>query len=236
MIKIPLGDLIPARFIRRLNRFVLEVDLLDREKRGKRVCVYMRDTGRMKDYLIPGNQVYLVEKETGRYRFLLRAVEGRFGPVLADPFLDNRMVKLWLESKGYEVTTRGIKRGSSVFDLIFRHPGSDDCVCEVKGSNMYLEGWGAVFPDVYSSRAERHFRTLAEMEGCRWIVFVSHFPTNRIGINPEYPRLAQFLETAIDRGVEVHGLSTRIENNTWILEGEVPVYPVVGGVDTGGRF
>jgi len=220
VIGIPLGDLIPASFVRRVNRFVIEVELS-----GRRTFSYIRDTGRMKDYLIPGNRVYLIEKESGKYRYLLRAVEGRPGLVLADPYLDNQMVRLWLEEKGFRVDTKGLKFGRSLFDLRFER-GGRECVCEVKGSNMYYKGW-AVFPDVYSSRAERHFRTLADMDGCRWLVFVSHFPTKRIGINPEFPNLSEIVEKGMQNGLEVHALSTRITGNTWWLEGEVSFSPVV---------
>lgn len=216
MIRVYLGNLISGKFITRINRFVLLAEV-----NGKKEKVYLRDTGKLRDYLFPGNKILVVRKDKG-IRHLLRAVWSNNIKtwVMADPFLDVEMVRLWLKTKGIFATTKNVRIGSSMFDLSWGDK-NERCICEVKGANM--NKGCAVFPDVYSSRAERHFRTLSMMSGCRWLVFVSHFPTDCVQINPEFPSLTKLLKQCIKNGVSVHALSTRIRGNHWYLEGEVDV-------------
>ncbi len=200
---IKLGKLIGGEFIERVHRF-----RLDAMVNGKREAIYMRDTGKMREYLQEENKVYFIEKEGGKMKYLLRAVRDfrRDYLVLADPHLDNQLVKLWLRGKGIKASGKGVKRRNSTFDLSW-----EDCVAEVKGSNMHIDDWTAAFPDVYSTRAERHFRELGELEGCRYLYFVAHFPAKYITINPEFPKLRKILLKSMEKGLKVDGLSTSIE-------------------------
>jgi len=69
-----IGTLVPARFLSRLNRFVCSVIL-----RGKEEPVILRNTGRLKELLVEGSEVYLKPKNSGRYSyelFLVRTDRG----------------------------------------------------------------------------------------------------------------------------------------------------------------
>ena len=205
-----LGRLVEGEFLERLNRFVIKVRV-----NGKEELAYMRDTGRMGDYLWRGNRVFL-SGYRGKFKHMLKAVELGKEKVMADPFLDIGMAKGYLRMKGIKATQKGMKR-KSLFDLAWKN-----CIAEVKGANMRRNSI-ALFPDVYSKRAERHFRELRDMEGCRYIIFVAHLRAKGISINPAFPSLKALLREAIERGVEVKGISTVIEGNYWIFEKEIPV-------------
>ena len=207
-----LGELIPGKFVRRVNRFVAIAKI-----KGKMERVYLRDTGRLKDYFHPDNVIYTVEKNFGNpeIRYLLRAVDFRGKKVMADPFLDTLLIKKWLESKGLDVRTKHVKR-KSVFDLSWKN-----CICEVKGANLHFGDY-AVFPDVYSERAERHFMELSEMNGCRWLIFVSHFTAKGIGINPEFEMLERILKNGKNNGLTIKAVSTKIVGNYWLFDKEIP--------------
>ncbi len=198
-----LGRLIEGEFKERIHRFGLRAQVNDKEE-----IVYMRDTGNMKEYLVPKNKIYLAEKLGGKYNLILKAVMDPVDKkkILADPHMDNKLVQLWLRSKGIIASGKEVKRNNSTFDLSW-----EDCIAEVKGSNMHLQRDTAAFPDVYSSRAERHFKTLGEIEGCRYLYFVAHFPARKITINPEFPKLENILKDSIRSGLKVKGLSTTID-------------------------
>jgi len=210
-----LGKLISGRFIKRINRFVLEAKI-----RGVRRKVYLRDTGKLADYFYRGNEIY-VSEYAGKYHYILRAVNDPYGgKVMVDPFLDVHIVKGWLRMNGIIAEQRKVKFGDLVFDLSWK-----DGICEVKGANMHWKNDRkiAIFPDVYSKRAEKQIKKLSEMKKkTRMIVFVSHFPAKCIALNPEFEHLVELLRYALKKGLSVKALSTIIVDNYWIFEKETP--------------
>jgi len=104
-------------------------------------------------------------------------------------------------------------------------------ITEVNGSSMHGDVVGlpreiAVFPDVYSERAERHFEDLAEITSDsagrlrRKLFFVAHFPARAVSLNPRFPTLKRKLREALESGVEVEALSAEFkEGLLWINEG-----------------
>jgi sugar fermentation stimulation protein A len=59
-VKMKFPELIPAKFLRRLNRFVGEVSI-----EGKRVFAHIRNTGRLTELLKPGQHGLFEGKELG---------------------------------------------------------------------------------------------------------------------------------------------------------------------------
>lgn len=210
-----LGKLINGRFIKRINRFVLEAKI-----GGVRRKVYLRNTGKLADYFYRRNEIY-VSEYAGKYRYILRAVNDPYGgKVMADPFLDVHIVKGWLRMSGIIARQRKVKFGDFVFDLSWK-----DGICEVKGANMHWKNDKgiAIFPDVYSKRAEKQIKKLSEMKKkTRMIVFVSHFPAKGVALNPEFEHLVELFRCALKKGLSVKALSTIIVDNYWIFEKETP--------------
>ncbi len=84
---------IEAKFITRENRFVGEVDL-----DGRRIPVYIPNTGRMLELLIPGRKVILAPSN-GKFAYKLEYVIYRDNPVLIDSIQSNRIFHDLIERK-----------------------------------------------------------------------------------------------------------------------------------------
>lgn len=88
-----------ATFINRPNRFIAEVDI-----DGHREIVHVKNTGRCKELLIPGCEVWLTEPGTPnrKTRYDLVAVRKDNGILFnIDSQAPNKVVKEWLTGQGY---------------------------------------------------------------------------------------------------------------------------------------
>ena len=89
-----------AVFISRPNRFIAEVDI-----RGRRETVHVKNTGRCRELLIPGCEVWLTAPGTeGRKtKYDLVAVRKSNGILFnIDSQAPNKVVKEWLAKQGYD--------------------------------------------------------------------------------------------------------------------------------------
>ncbi len=167
------GPLTEGIFLRRLNRFVAEV-----ETGGKRVLVHLPNTGRMGELLIPGVPVRMVPSGAKYpWRIVYFYYKGR--PVLIDSIAGNAVFAALLEHDrvpGLE-GTRVIKRepawGTHRFDFILRDPDGSEVMTELKSCTLAWKNV-ASFPDAVSARAASHLRTLAEAEKGRLVFLNLH--------------------------------------------------------------
>jgi sugar fermentation stimulation protein A len=141
-------DLIPAKFLRRLNRFVGEVSI-----EGKRVFAHIRNTGRLTELLKPGNTVFLKEKHSGKYPFELLLVDMGSSLVCIDSTITP---KLYAEFLSMPVRFEP-KFGEHRFDLMY-----DNRVVETKSANLVEDGV-ALFPDAPTERGRKHIQKLIEL-------------------------------------------------------------------------
>ena len=89
-----------ASFLKRPNRFIAEVEL-----NGVKEIVHVKNTGRCRELLIPGCEVWLTEPGTpGRKtRFDLVAVRKENGILFnIESQAPNHVVKEWLEKQDYD--------------------------------------------------------------------------------------------------------------------------------------
>jgi len=146
-------------FIRRINRFVAEV-----EANGRIERVHVKNTGRCKELLIPGATVYLNEAANPNRatKYDLVAVEKGDRLVNVDSGAPNIVFREFLQSGEYlgdvTVVRSEAKYGASRFDF-YVEAGKRRIFIEVKG--VTLEENGAVlFPDAPTQRGVKHLDEL----------------------------------------------------------------------------
>ena len=199
-----------ATFISRPNRFIAEVEI-----GGHHETVHVKNTGRCKELLIPGCDVWLTAPGTPnrKTKYDLVAVKKGNGLLInIDSQAPNKVVKEWLE--GYDTVIPEYTYGESRIDFYMER--GDECVLmEVKGCTLEVGGIG-YFPDAPTVRGVKHIRELilAKQEGYRAILT---FVIQMDGINEvrtnvtTHPEFGEALEAAQAAGVEVLFLPCHVE-------------------------
>ena len=207
-----------AEFISRPNRFIAHVNI-----EGKEEIVHVKNTGRCKELLIPGCEVYLDEPGTpGRKtRYDLVAVRKSNGLLInMDSQAPNKVVKEWLESQKLERIAPEYTYGDSRLDFYVEKKNPDTgetekILMEVKGCTLEVDGMG-YFPDAPTTRGVKHLNELAGAvkEGYRAILA---FAIQMDGINEvkpnidTHPEFADAFHAAVKAGVEVYFLTCHVE-------------------------
>lgn len=149
-----------ASFISRPNRFVALVSI-----DGRETAVHVKNTGRCRELLTPGAEVWL-EKSSNpdrKYRYSLVTVKKGERMVNMDSQAPNKAVGEWLSEGGLFSDVKLIRPecryGNSRFDFYVEY-GDRKAFIEVKG--VTLENDGAVsFPDAPTERGSKHLRELS---------------------------------------------------------------------------
>ncbi len=150
-----------ASFLRRPNRFIAEVEL-----NGRVETVHVKNTGRCKELLLPGSEVWLTEPGTpGRKtRYDLVAVRKGNGIIYnIDSQAVNAVVKEWLAAQDYSKVVPEYSYGGSRIDFYMERDhgdgGPERYLMEVKGCTLEIGGVG-YFPDAPTERGVKHIREL----------------------------------------------------------------------------
>lgn len=227
-------NIIPATFLRRPNRFLAEAVLDGGD--GRPVICHVKNTGRLKELLIPGCRVLLMfhpnaAAEGRKTSYSLIAVwkenalgQGKRILVNIDSQAPNLMAWEWVSGGGLcrgipslpqvSELRREVVFGSSRFDLAFKE-GGKQAFMEVKGVTLERDGI-AMFPDAPTERGVRHLKELAlaaEKGYSAYILFIlqheglSGFTPNT-GTHPEF---ADALWEAQAAGVRVMALECRVD-------------------------
>lgn len=221
-------------FQRRLNRFVAEIEVL-----GELVPCHVKNTGRLKELLVPGAGVWVqhCEKEGRKTRYSLIAVE-KPGPgkeavfVNIDSQAPNEAAAGWL-SRGADGLFRELsflkrekKFGNSRFDLYFGAEGRN-CFMEVKGVTLDMDGV-AMFPDAPTERGVRHVEELVAAVAAgyqSYILFVIQmkgihaFSPNDI----THPAFGEALRRAKTAGVHILAYDCIVTENSMTIDKPVEV-------------
>ena len=147
-----------AVFLNRPNRFIAEVEV-----NGTKENVHVKNTGRCRELLIPGCEVWLTEPGTpGRKtRYDLVAVRKENGVLFnIDSQAPNHVVKEWLGKQDYDKVVPEYTYGESRIDFYMEH-GKERYLMEVKGCTLEIDGTG-YFPDAPTERGAKHLRELAK--------------------------------------------------------------------------
>jgi sugar fermentation stimulation protein A len=147
-----------AVFLNRPNRFIAEVEI-----NGTKETVHVKNTGRCRELLILGCEVWLTEPGTpGRKtRYDLVAVRKENGVLFnIDSQAPNHVVKEWLGKQDYDKVVPEYTYGESRIDFYMEH-GKERYLMEVKGCTLEIDGTG-YFPDAPTERGAKHLRELAK--------------------------------------------------------------------------
>ena len=224
-------DLVQARFVRRVNRFLAVAELDGREE-----GVHVANSGRLRELFLPGARLWL--KPAGnpgrKTSYDLELVEAGGALVSADARLPNALVAEAAEAGTLEsigppsAITRECTFGESRFDLMLEYECGKRYV-EVKSVTLVENGVG-LFPDSPTSRGAKHLNTLAEavLAGHRAaVVFVvqradaAAFAANE----PADPALAEALRRAVAAGVEAYAYNCLVTLNEVRLAHRLPIVP-----------
>lgn len=207
-----------AIFLRRPNRFIAEVDI-----NGRREIVHIKNTGRCKELLIPGCEVWLTAPGTPdrKTTYDLVAVRKDTGVLFnIDSQAPNKVVKEWLDRQDYDRIVPEYKYGDSRIDF-YMERGEERYLMEVKGCTLELNGIG-YFPDAPTERGVKHLRelTAAVKKGYKAMLA---FVIQMDGVAEVRANVATHVEfgTALDEakaaGVEVLFLRCHVEPNTLVI-------------------
>ena len=205
-------------FIDRPNRFIAHVEI-----DGRKEKVHVKNTGRCKELLVPGAQVWLTEPGSpGRKtRYDLVAVRKNNGVLFnIDSQAPNKVVKEWLQEQGFTRLVPEYTYGSSRIDF-YMEKDADRYLMEVKGCTLEIDGIG-YFPDAPTERGVKHLKELirAAREGYRAIAaFVIQMDGVR-EVRPNiitHPEFGQVLDQAVEAGVRVLPLPCHVEPDSLII-------------------
>ena len=150
----------PAIFLERPNRFIAYV-----EQAGKRQICHVKNTGRCRELLLPGCEIYVQRQENPARKTPLDLIAVKKGEKLInmDSQIPNRVVEEWLRKGnlfGADARIRTEFRfGNSRFDF-YVEAGERRIFMEVKGVTLEENGM-ARFPDAPTERGVKHVQELA---------------------------------------------------------------------------
>ena len=204
-------NITPAVFLDRPNRFIAHVDI-----GGHIETVHVKNTGRCKELLIPGADVWLTAPCTDNRKTIYDLVAVRKGTLLIniDSQAPNKVVKEWLATQGFDRIVPEYTYRESRIDF-FMERGSEKYLLEVKGCTLEVDGIG-YFPDAPTERGVKHIRELIKAvgEGYRAILAfviqmdgVTEVRAN-VGTHPEF---GEALDEAKKAGVHILCLPCHVE-------------------------
>ncbi len=223
-----------GRFIDRPNRFTAHVEV-----DGKTETVHVKNTGRLRELLTPGAEVWLTEPGTpGRKtRYDLVAVrKDSSGAARAvangeasggdgassgsgkifniDSQAPNKVMLEWLEAQGFDRIVPEHIYGNSRMDF-YMERGTQRFLMEVKGCTLEVDGVGC-FPDAPTERGVKHLRELtrAAKEGYTAIAAFVIQMDGVTEVRPNtatHPEFGKTLMEAEDAGVRILALQCHVE-------------------------
>ena len=203
-------NVIPAAFIDRPNRFIADVEI-----GGRRETVHVKNTGRCRELLLPGAEVFLADAENPERKTAwdLIAVRKSNGLLVnIDSQAPNAVAREWLETRGFDVIRPEYVYGQSRLDFMMER-GGEKFLMEVKGCTLERDGIG-YFPDAPTERGAKHLRELANAAGYTPVLL---FVIQMDGImevrgNRETdPAFCEALEHAEKAGVKIRFLPCHVE-------------------------
>lgn len=206
-------------FVDRPNRFVAHVKV-----DGRTETVHVKNTGRCRELLLPGAEVWLTAPGTeGRKtRYDLVTVRKDNGLLInIDSQAPNAVVKEWLECQEYDKVIPEYTYGDSRIDFYLRR-GEEQTLMEVKGCTLEVDGIG-YFPDAPTERGVKHLRELAKAvrDGYRAVIAFAIQMPGICEVRPNvqtHPEFGTAWEKAVKAGVEVLFLPCRVEPDSLMVQ------------------
>ena len=217
---------VPGTFVRRLNRFAAEV-LID----GKTEKVHVKNTGRLRELLLPGAKVTLQKaSDPGRKTAydLISVYKVGLEWVNIDSLVPNKLMKQYLMSLDFDIVRPEFTFGNSRFDFYMERDG-EKYLTEVKGCTLAADlarGIG-LFPDAPTERGVKHLDELAAAAKigyhCQVVFVIQMNGIHTVLPNDEtHPQFGQALRRAMKAGVQVVCYGCHVEADRIKLVSEEP--------------
>ncbi len=214
------ANMVPGRFLARPNRFVAQVEI-----GGAVETVHVKNTGRCRELLIPGAEVWCQESNNPSRKTRYDLITIRKGDRLInmDSQAPNVAAGEWLRAGGLgeiQDLRPEVFRGDSRFDFAFIKDGKP-CYLEVKGVTLETDGVCA-FPDAPTERGTKHLRGLTQLarEGCgAYVLFVIQMAGVKY-LRPHDERDPAFgaaLREAAENGVKLLAMDCDVTEDTMVL-------------------
>jgi sugar fermentation stimulation protein A len=231
---VPFSTLVPAAFVRRDNRFRVQV-----ETEWGLAAAHLPNSGRLEELLMPGAPVWLTpagpaaraRRRTG-YDLTLVEYSGRL--VSVDARLPTELVAIALERDcapglpRYPVVKREVALGKSRIDFwLGGSPTEAPCWLEAKSVTLVIDG-AAQFPDAPTARGRRHLSELvtAVQKGEKAMVVFVIQRDDACCFSPHDsadPAFGDALRQAAFAGVEIVALGCRLTVEAIQLCDSLPV-------------
>ncbi len=218
-----------ALFVRRPNRFIADVDI-----NGHMERVHVKNTGRCKELLLPGAEVWLTESDNPnrKTRYDLVAVKKRNGMLFnIDSQAPNKVVAEWLLDKGFSRVVPEYVYGNSRIDFYMEKENDqgnvDKYLMEVKGCTLEIDGIG-YFPDAPTKRGVKHIRELIEANknGIRsamaFVIQMDKVTEVRPNIKT-HPEFGEAMADAEKAGVKVLFLTCHVEPDSIVINSDTEI-------------
>lgn len=206
------NNITSAKFIRRPNRFIAEVEI-----DGVPEIVHVKNTGRCRELLIPGCDVYLTAPDSpGRKtKYDLVAVIKSNGLLInIDSQAPNKVAGEWLQKQDYDKIVPEYRFGDSRIDF-YMEKGDKKYLMEVKGCTLEVDGIG-YFPDAPTERGIKHIRELIKAKQAGFEAMLA-FVIQMDGIAEVRPNIkthkefGDAMEEARREGVEILFITCHVE-------------------------
>ena len=219
-------NMVPGTFLRRPNRFIAHV-LID----GVEETVHVKNTGRCKELLPPGAQVWCQRSDNPNRKTKYDLITVKKGDRLInmDSQAPNAAAGEWLKNGGLgeiENLKAETFHGDSRYDFSFTKNGKK-CFLEVKGVTLEEDGVCA-FPDAPTERGARHLRGLTEAAKAgygAYVLFVIQMADVKY-LRPHDqrdPAFGEALREAAENGVTVLAVDCAVDVDSMDIRLPVPV-------------
>lgn len=220
------SNMVPGIFRARPNRFIAQVEI-----GGKLETVHVKNTGRCRELLPPGAQVWCqrADNPNRKTQFDLITVQKGTRLINMDSQAPNLAAGEWLRAGGLgqiaDLRPETV-HGDSRFDFSFTQNGKP-CFLEVKGVTLEQDGICA-FPDAPTERGAKHLKGLTEAvrEGCgAYVLFVIQMGDVQY-LHPNDatdPNFGKALREAAAAGVRVMAVDCEITVDSMTVGKEIPV-------------
>jgi len=214
-------------FLSRPNRFLAHVEL-----DGKREVCHVKNTGRCRELLVPGAQVFVQYRDGAKRKtsYDLIAVNKGGRLINMDSQAPNPVFAEWVRRSGYFQDVTRVRPefayGNARLDFLIE-AGGRRILAEVKGVTLEENGV-ALFPDAPTERGVKHLRTLQEglADGYdAYAVFiiqmknVGHFMPN----DQTHKAFGDALRMACERGVKLLALDCAVTETSITATGFVDI-------------
>ena len=217
-------NMIPGHFRSRPNRFIAHVEI-----NGNEEVVHVKNTGRCRELLQPGAEVWCQESTNPNRKTKFDLITVRKGDRLInmDSQAPNIAAGEWLRDGGLgEISNLKAEsfHEDSRFDFSFEKDGRQ-CFLEVKGVTLENDGVCA-FPDAPTERGVKHLKGLTRLaqEGFgAYVLFVIQMPDVKY-LHPNDktdPSFGAALREAAENGVQILAMDCAVTEDT--MEIRLPV-------------